>query len=185
MTNKILVVSLEKGFEKFEKEIKKTVFKALRILKKKNVSVEIYLVGSPKMRFLNKKFRGKDKTADILSFEEPKNGFIYPSSSATGGGESKFKRIGEIYLNLDISQINVDETQINPPHINICGINANKKISENLRKNLRGSVLLVHGLLHLFGYHHNKKNDKIRMDKAEQKLLLQITDSKHQAPNNK
>ena len=165
MTNKILVVSLEKGFEKFEKEIKKTVFKALRILKKKNVSVEIYLVGSPKMRFLNKKFRGKDKTADILSFEEPKNGFIYPSSSATGEGESKFKRIGEICLNMTNDQ---------------------RLATNDSRKSLVVSrKLLAHGLLHLFGYHHNKKNDKIRMDKAEQKLLLQITDSKHQAPNNK
>lgn len=41
--------------------------------------------------FLNKKFRNKDKAADILSFVEPKN-FTLPPSKA--------KKLGEIYLKL-------------------------------------------------------------------------------------
>lgn len=91
MNNQILILSLDKKFKKFEKEVKITVGKVLKILKKDNVLVEIYLADSRKMRFLNKKFRNKDKAADILSFVEPKN-FTLPPSKA--------KKLGEIYLKL-------------------------------------------------------------------------------------
>lgn len=37
----------------------------------------------------------------------------------------------------------------------------------------RGDVvfLVVHGLLHLIGYDHKKKNDRLKMEKKEQELL--------------
>jgi len=44
------------------------------------------------MRSLNKKYRGKNKTAKVLSFKEPKS-FLYPD---------KIKRIGEIFLNFSV-----------------------------------------------------------------------------------
>ena len=157
MINKVIVTSLEKKFKKFEKKIKLAAQKILRILGKpphqtrigaksaknnnksslwcggkNNVLVEIYLINSQKMRFLNKKFWGKDKTTTVLSFEEPRN-FILPPS--------KSKKIGEIYLN------------------------------EETRDKKQETRLLVHGLLHLLGYNHQKKNDRIKMEKAEQKLL--------------
>lgn len=139
--NKISVINLEKRFKKFEKSIRIIAERALKILRKENIGVEVYLAGSREMRFLNKKFRGKDKAADVLSFEEPR-GFVYP--------QSKFKKIGEIYLNM----------------------------TKDSRK------LLIHGFLHLLGYNHKKKNDRIRMEKAEQKLLLKIRSAKHEIRNN-
>ena len=135
--NRVVVLSLEKRFKKFDGKIKKTALKTFKILKKKNVSVEIYLAGNQKMRFLNKKFRGKNKSTDVLSFEEPK-GFIYPPS--TGG--LKFKPIGEIYINMSM-----------------------------VKSQMSCVGLLIHGLLHLFGYNHKKKNDRIKMEKIEKKIL--------------
>ena len=135
--NKVSVLSLERRFKKFDGKIKKTALKTFKILKKKNVSVEIYLAGNQKMRFLNKKFRGKNKSTDVLSFEEPK-GFIYPPS--TGG--LKFKPIGEIYINMSM-----------------------------VKSQMSCVGLLIHGLLHLFGYNHKKKNDRIKMEKIEKKIL--------------
>ena len=143
--NKVLVTSLDIKCKKFERKIKNTALKILKILKKASVSVEIYLINSQKMRFLNKKFRGKNKTTTILSFEESRN-FILPPS--------KYKKIGEIYLN------------------------------EETRDKKQETRLLVHGLLHLFGYNHQEKNDRIRMEKAEQKLLLKIRSTKHEIRNN-
>ncbi len=105
--------------------VKKTAGKILKILKKKNLEVEIYLTNHRMMRRLNKEFRGKDKVADVLSFNEPKNFISSPS---------KYKKIGEIYLNM--SDVRCQ--------------------------------LLVHGLLHLLGYDHKGKNDRIKMEKLEQ-----------------
>lgn len=140
--NKVAVLSLEKRFKKFDGEIKKTALKILEILKKKNISAEIYLASNQKMRFLNKKFRDKDKPTDVLSFEEPK-GFIYP--------KSRFKPIGEIYLNMTNDQ---------------------RPTTNDSRELLVvGRRLLTHGLLHLFGYNHKKKSDRIKMEKKERQIL--------------
>ena len=109
--NKIGVVSLSKQFQRFEKLIQKLARKVLKVL--------------------NKKFRGKNKTTSVLSFQEPRN-FILPPS--------KQKKIGEIYLNLQFSNSQIPQ-------------------------------LLIHGLLHLLGYNHQKKSDRIRMEKKE-KLVI-------------
>lgn len=128
--NRVVAASLDKRFKKFEKKISAMALKILNILNKDGVEAEIYLIDSGKMRFLNKKFRGKDKTTTVLSFEEPKD-FILPPS--------KHKKIGEIYIKLPIANCQLPITN-----------------------------LLIHGLLHLFGYDHQKKNDRIRMEKKEE-----------------
>ena len=38
-------------------------------------------------------------------------------------------------------------------------------------------LMLVHGVLHILGYDHAKKNDRIKMDKEEQRLLSLISSS--------
>lgn len=131
--NKIEVVSLNKKYRVYEKKIKKITRKFLQLLKKENCYLEIFLVASRKMKFLNKKFRNKDKAANILTFIEPKK-FPHP--------ESKFKILGEIYLNAEVSSL---KSQV--------------------------SSLLAHGLLHLFGFFHQKKSDRIKME-AKEKFLI-------------
>lgn len=141
--NKVLVISLEKRFKEFEREIKKIVLRILKILNKSNVLVEIYLINSQKMKFLNKKFRGQDKTTTVLSFEEPRN-FILPPS--------KFKKIGEIYLNADQRGLYAEQRG---------------KSQRKSAFSQRQSALLAHGLLHLLGYNHKKKSDRIKMERLE------------------
>ncbi|OGM89799.1 rRNA maturation RNase YbeY [Candidatus Wolfebacteria bacterium RBG_13_41_7] len=108
--------------------------KTIKFLGGKNISVEVFLAESRLMKFLNKKFCGKNKAADVLSFEEPKD-FVFP--------KSKNRRIGEIYLNPQSSILNP-------------------------------RLLLIHGLLHLFGYEHKKKNDIIKMEKMENLCISQL-----------
>lgn len=144
--NKISVVSLEKKFKRFEKNVRIIAERLLKILSKENLEVEIYLAGSRKMRFLNKKFRGQDKPADVLSFEEPRC-FVHPPP-AVG---AKFRKMGEIYLNM--SKVKSQKSMV---------------------------YLLIHGLLHLFGYEHQKKNDRIRMEKTEQYILANIHEFGHE-----
>jgi len=133
--NKVEIVDLTgKGDKKIEKELGKTALKIIEFLGKKDISVEIFLTEGRLMKFLNKKFRGKNKTADVLSFEEPK-GFISP--------KSKNKSIGEIYIN---TRYKIQDTK----------------------------YLLVHGLLHLFGYDHKKKNDIIKMERMENWVISKL-----------
>ncbi|MBN2197994.1 rRNA maturation RNase YbeY [Candidatus Wolfebacteria bacterium] len=131
--NKISVISLGKNKKEIEEKLKILILKTLKILKKDNVLIDIYLISGIRMKFLNKKFRGKDKTTTILSFVEPRN-FILPPS--------KFRKLGEIYLNI-----------------------ANIKHQELRDK------LAVHGVLHLLGYNHNRKSDRIKMEKKEKWII--------------
>ncbi len=140
--NKILVVNPDKKFGKFEKNIKQTALKALKLLNKNKFFLEIYLIGNQKMRLLNKRFRGKNKTTNILSFKEPKN-FPHPELKSKKAG--KLKPAGEIYLNM--SAVSSQQSVI---------------------------YLLIHGLLHLFGYEHQGKNGRIKMERKEKFLISHI-----------
>src|SRR3989344_2669486 len=55
---------------------------------KERIAIQIYLVSDAFMQKLNKEYRGKDKTTNVLSFNEP-NGFINPEH---------VRNLGEIYL---------------------------------------------------------------------------------------
>lgn len=140
MPNRVLVINLVRRSAKgkIKKRIQRTALKILKILGKNNVSAEIYLIDSQKMRFLNKKFRGKNKTTNILSFKEPRN-FIFPPST--------FRKIGEIYIKFPTTDYPIN-------------------------------YLLIHGLLHLFGYTHYRKSDKIRMEKLENWIIRELENGK-------
>lgn len=92
MKNEITVVILQKKFKKFEKDVKKIAALALDRSKQKNLYLTIYLIDSRRMLYLNKNLRRQNKTANVLSFKEPKK-FPHP--------ETKLKFLGEIYLNAD------------------------------------------------------------------------------------
>ncbi|MEK7464402.1 MAG: rRNA maturation RNase YbeY [Patescibacteria group bacterium] len=74
---------------KSTRDIKRALERALKYLKKKGSLLEVYLINGREMRFLNKEFRGKDKSTNVLSFGEPKK-FPHP--------ETDFDYLGEIYL---------------------------------------------------------------------------------------
>ncbi len=148
MNNKILVFSAEKKFKKFERQTKKQAVKIVNVLKIKNSAIDIFLTSNDQIRPINKKFRGKNKPTNILSFVEPKK---FPHPELKTGKKSKKKFIGEIYLNIN-------------------------EISDftGSKKHLKLNELLVHGLLHLLGYIHNTKNDRMKMEKLEKVILSKI-----------
>ena len=132
--NKVFVESLSRKFQGLEKKVQAVVRPALRRLKKQSTRVDVYLISEAGMRALNKRFRERKRSTNVLSFKEPK-GFPHPEATTS--------YLGEIYLA--------------PDYV--------RRKKENLE------YLLVHGLLHLLGYTHLKKNDRIRMERLEKKLL--------------
>ena len=126
-----------------EKKIDKLNLKEKKF-KKKNIFFTILLSDNKKIKFLNKKFRKKNKSTDILSF---------PFQTKVQLRE-KLKIEKDIYLG-DII------------------INLNKmKTKKNLRDfKIEFDKLWIHGLVHLFGYDHKKEKEYFEMDKIEKKYL--------------
>ncbi len=93
------------------------------------------------MRRLNRRFRGKDKTTDVLSF---------PFDDALPGTES-LEMLGEIYCNY--------------AHCKRWIRDNGGTINDELLR------LAVHGCLHLLGYDHHNTHDQKRMVRAENKYL--------------
>lgn len=115
---------------------------ALNYLKLKNVIFNIIFVDDTYIHNLNKEYRGIDRPTDVISFAlEDDTSFI----------KTDFKVLGDIYISLDTAKRQADEYK------------------HSLKREI--SFLSIHGLLHLLGYDHMKKEDEEKMF-ALQELIL-------------
>jgi len=117
-------------------------------LYRKNILIcSLLLSGTREIKKLNKKFRNKNKSTDVLSFP------FYKKKQLN----NKIKREKEIYLG-DII------------------INLSKIRKRNNKKNFHEELnkLWIHGLVHLFGHQHKKNKDFYIMNKVEKKYLEYI-----------
>tara|TARA_B100001093_G_C26826753_1_gene1014384 strand:- start:828 stop:1292 length:465 start_codon:yes stop_codon:yes gene_type:complete len=127
----------------FEKKIK-LLNKKSKSYKKKTLIFSLLLSGTKDIIKLNKKFRNKNKSTDILSFP-----FYKKDKLKNKINNEKEIYIGDIIINL--SKIKNKDNL--------------KRFQEELNK------LWIHGLVHLFGYKHKKEKDFILMDKVEKRYL--------------
>lgn len=158
--NIVSVFSLYKKFAKLEAKTKKVALKVLKILRQKNVSLDVYFVSNKEASALNRKFRGKKGATNILSFGNPK-GFIELSSKKRAKRERK--KLGEIYINIEKT------ADYRPPRIAKQGLSQDKWTTN--KRLFSVDRLLAHGILHLLGYSHKKNNDRKKMEKIEEELM--------------
>ncbi len=123
--------------------------KNLSSYKKKDIFFTLLLSGGEHIKKLNRKFRKKNKTTDILSFPFHNKKEL----------QKKLKKDKEIYLG-DII-------------INFKKVKNNKKVDSF---KLELSKLLIHGFTHLLGYDHKKNKDFTKMRKVEDKFLSYLND---------
>ena len=128
--------------EKFSKLNKEKIFK-----KKKNYDLTIVLSNSEQIRLLNKRFRGKNKSTDVLSF---------PS-----------------YEKKDLKKIILKSKSIYLGDIIINIKKLNRSSDENIFK-FHFDKLWIHSLLHLFGYKHRLNTDFKKMGNLEKKFIKRI-----------
>jgi probable rRNA maturation factor len=114
--------------------------------KKNMIFLTLLLSGNKEIRQLNKKFRKKNKSTDVLSFP------FYTKKNL----KNKLKKEKEIYL----GDIIVNFNKINKPNLKDFKLEFNK--------------LWIHGLIHLFGHEHNKEKDFKKMLKVENDYLKYI-----------
>ena len=131
--------------ENFIKKIVEVIFKGEKVKKKQEISIAF--IGASRMQKLNRKYRGKNKVTDVLSFSEP-----------------------EVFLNSD----NLGEVIICLKEVK----KSARKFDVSFEQEL--SRILIHGILHILGYDHEKsKSETIEMEKRENYYLEKIFSHKH------
>ena len=117
--------------------------------KKKQIFCTLLLSGSKEIRYLNKKFRKKNKATDVLSFPFQTKKEL----------KKKLKTEKEIYLG-DI----------------IINLNKIKSKNEKFFFEIEFDRLWIHGLVHLFGHDHKKDKDFKIMRQVEKNYLDLVND---------
>ena len=129
-----------KYLNKLAKKINLNIFS-----KSRSINFSIRLTGNNEIRNLNKKFRKKNKTTDVLSFP-----YYDPNETIIKLKLNKTIYLGDIVINL----YKIDKRKI--------------KFESEFNK------LWVHGLVHLLGYKHYKNKDVFEMMKIEYKIIKQL-----------
>lgn len=118
--------------------MKEVIEKTAGEMRLKDLEVAVVLVGENRIRNLNKRYRGKNRVTDVLSFE-------------TKGDNEE---LGDIV---------------------VCIPRAKKQARQaghSFKKEL--AILLIHGLLHLLGYDHEKQDGAKLMEGLENRILAMI-----------
>ena len=112
--------------------------------KKNKIFCTLLLSNNKEIKLLNKKFRKKNKTTDVLSFPFQTKPEL----------KKKLKKEKEVY----IGDIIINLNQIK-----------NKKVLKNFK--LEFDRLWIHGLVHLLGHDHKKNKEFLKMNNIEKKYF--------------
>ncbi|MEW6593562.1 MAG: pyridoxine 5'-phosphate synthase [Thermodesulfobacteriota bacterium] len=105
----------------------------------------ISLVNDAAMRTLNRDYRGKDKPTNVLAF----------ALQEAGGEMPGREMLGDVVISLDTA--------------------AREAVLQGITLHQRVTVLLIHGLLHLLGFDHERSGEEAqRMEAAETRLLATL-----------
>ena len=118
-----------------------------KLFKKNTLICSLLLSGAKEIKSLNKKFRKKNKSTDVLSFPFYKKNQL----------NNKIRKEKEVYL----GDIIINLSQVKKK-------NNKAKFKEELNK------LWIHGLLHLLGYDHKSNSQYLQMQKLEKKFSYLI-----------
>ncbi len=120
----------------------KKLEKMLRSIGIPDAELSILFVGDRAMRSLNRRYRRKDKTTDVLSFPLRDDQFTHIQPAL----------LGDIVISVPA---------------------ARRQAAEAGHSFLREiDILLIHGLLHLLGYDHEKNEGEARRMKRKEIRLL-------------
>ncbi|HER23592.1 MAG TPA: rRNA maturation RNase YbeY [Candidatus Atribacteria bacterium] len=141
----VLIKNQQKILKIDQRKIKKLIKIALQHLQvDEKTEISILFTDDQFIRLLNHKYRGIDRSTDVLSFSLREGSINTPEL----GSE---KLIGDIVISVETAQRQANN------------------LNHNIEKELM--VLLIHGLLHLTGYAHQEEKDYKIMQEKEDKIL--------------
>ena len=138
--NKFTIVD-EYGYSDYG-YLKKIIRRALKMEKVRSADLTIVFIDDVKMQALNKKYRGLDRTTDVLSFAFEDNAHL----------QYNRRQLGEIYVSIPRMQ------------------NQAREYGHGEKREL--AFLVVHGILHLLGYDHTlSKEAEVEMFNKQELVL--------------
>ncbi len=130
----------------------------------------ILFVGDQRMRGLNRRYRGKDRTTDVLAFAM-RDVHAGERQGARGKGPRMKRKIllsPAAHLMPDMPDM-LGDVVISIPTARRQAKEARRSLDEEL------ACLLVHGILHLCGYDHERgEKEARRMQRRERMILRSI-----------
>ncbi len=120
-------------------------------------SISVRLCNDPAIREINTSIRGVPCSTDVLSFPT----VSYPPDQTAGSCESLLRQ----EFDDETGTCFLGDIVISVPHLYA---QAEEYGHSSERE---ATYLLVHGICHLMGYDHLKEADKIKMRRAEEKIL--------------
>jgi len=153
----VIIVNNQSEIELNEDQIKKISDFLFKKLEKEDSSeLNVVFIGREEIKEVNNKYRNIDKDTDVLSFSylEDKKIFGFIDDAESFRDEFGFFTVGEILICPAAAQENIKTY--------------NKEW--NLEKEI--IFLIIHGLLHIYGYDH-ESDDKKKLMEAKQEEMLQ------------
>ncbi len=133
------------------KKIAKAVYSVLG--QKTSLTAEVVFVSEEEIQTLNNEKRGIDKVTDVLSFP------------TLDGIKGKVLNANDYPYDCILKRLNIGS-------IAVCLEQCKRQAEELGHSEIREtSYLIVHGLLHLFGYDHTTDEDKAEMRSLEKKII--------------
>lgn len=145
-------------FERVLKAVEKNEKKRL------NATLELVLLGEGRIRNINKRFAGKNKVTDVLSF--PAVEIKKPTKKELAfDKEDHNRKFSENFVFPKNEEMILGEILLCPSRI--------KKQAKKLKKSCEEELAFcfVHGILHLFGYDHKEKGLAQKMEAEEKKIM--------------
>jgi probable rRNA maturation factor len=154
---KVYIRNQQRSIKVSQQRLRRLLRKALILLGLQRSELSILFINDRRMKILNRQYRGVDKTTDVLSF---------PQLSAEEREAVKAEVRTSGLRSFRTSELLLGDIIINLPR-------ARKQAAEHgLTLNEELGRLIVHGLLHLVGYDHEKNRyQKNKMESKETELL--------------
>ncbi len=129
-------------FEQYVQKLERLLPECVeQFLKKKSGVINLVLLDDEEMRVINRDYRGKDKSTDVITFAYLEQEMVNPSAEV---------EVGDIFISIDTAKRQAEEKKM--------------KLEKEMER------LFVHGLLHLFGFDHNNDDEEEEMEKWAQQI---------------
>ena len=151
----VLLKSETPGARRYIRAVSADARALLNLLSLDNCELSLVLTGDPPIRKLNRAFRGTDRSTDVLSFPQLDNCAAARPEYAAAHHETEPAALGDVVISVDTALRQAERLDVTP--------------ESRLR------TLLIHGVLHLLGYDHEKSRaDARRMFARERELAAAL-----------